>query len=88
MSVNIWFGRIAGILVAAMMGVLIYLVLFEGMQEESQTRELTKEKEKEIVDMILSDIDEAKVIKRIREFTKLGLVEAKNLYDEIKEKLK
>lgn len=79
--VNIWFGRGVGILVAALVGYFVYLILFNEIKEEHQTREMTDEEEKEVAAMIVDGMDEVKVIKRIREYTNYDLVKAKNVYD-------
>lgn len=83
--VNIWFGRITGIIVTGAVGYFIYLCLFNEI--EDSVNELTLEETQEIETLISSDEKPAKVIKKIREYSNLDLVKAKEKYDEMKKDL-
>ena len=55
---------------------------------EREVRDMTYEEKQVIEAMILANETDVTVIKKIREYTNLGLVQAKKLYDEIKGKTK
>ena len=82
-NLNIWFGRLSGIAVAGFVGYFIYLFLFDEINEKKAVKEMTADEIEEINHMIANKIDHVKVIKRIREYTNLDLLGAKNLYDSL-----